>query len=64
MYDELNVLFNQLDIYTVMDWIDAMSRSLISWGFGMSAYQDSGCPDNKTPVWLRGLLLPLQVSTS
>ena len=26
----------------VMEWIDAMSRSRVAWGFGMSAYQNSG----------------------
>ena len=25
-----------------MEWIDAMSLSRIAWGFGMSAYQNSG----------------------
>ena len=33
--------------YTVMEWIDAMSRARIAWGFGMSAYPKTrGCPDN------------------
>ena len=26
----------------VIDWIDAMSWIRIAWGFGMSAYQNSG----------------------
>ena len=51
-YSEMLLDVQKQKQYQVMEWIDAMSCSQIAWGFGMSAYQNSGMSrNNTTPIW-------------